>query len=319
MKCQGSVVPPKKIRLMVLMIFLGFFKLAQGEQQNPEDGATSPEITTIRVFLEPSLRQVAPGGAGSFDVTASCGLDPCPAFLWTPFWDSTGIENVSTTNLGDQDTTLEFTAKGGGVASQIKQMRLFGFPMPFARSGPLSRHFETFIQAFPAMRGAQQAKVTRLIGGKATVRILANADSPDLQKSVTEGPSLLVLPAVTLDFGSQLIGLPPLARTITLINRGDEEVVISEMQTTSNDTFDFSHKVGGIPLTIPPKRSSTYRWKFFPRSPPGPKTAFLNIKGNGAANTFSIRLQGESSAAEAAIAISKPPETADPGAEKLGR
>ncbi len=296
MKCQDRVVPPKKSKLMVLLILLGSLNLAQREQENPEDGQATPEITTIRVSIQPSLRQVAPGGSGSFDVTASCGVDPCPVYLWTPLLDSTGIKSASSSNLGEQQTTLGFTTKSGEFISKVKQMRLFGFPMPLARSGFLTRHFDTFVQAFPAMRGEQQAEVTRVIGGKAKVRILANADSPDLQKSVGQGPALLASPAVTLDFGSQLIGFLPVARTITLANRGDEDLVISEMQTTFNDTFDFSHKAGGIPLIIPPKRSRTHRWRFFPQSPPGPKTAFLNIKSNDAARTISILLRGEAAA-----------------------
>ena len=125
MKCQDRVVPPKKSKLMVLLILLGSLNLAQREQENPEDGQATPEITTIRVSIQPSLRQVAPGGSGSFDVTASCGVDPCPAYLWTPLLDSTGIKSASSSNLGEQQTTLGFTTKSGEFISKVKQMRLF--------------------------------------------------------------------------------------------------------------------------------------------------------------------------------------------------
>ena len=162
----------------------------------------------------------------------------------------------------------------------------------------MSRHYESFVQAFPAVRGEQVESVTRVIGGRDTVRILANADTPDLQEWVAKGPFLLVSPRTAVDFGSQVINLPPVSRKITLVNRGAEDVVVTEMKTTT-DTFDFNRNAGGIPLTIRPKQSWNYTWKFFPRAPAGLERAFLQIKSNDAVSTITLELRGRSTEADA--------------------
>ena len=199
MSLQGPVIHPRKTKFSVLLVLLGFFNLAQQQTENPEDGHTPPEITTIRVFAEPSLRQVAPGNAASFEVRATCGLDPCPPYRWTVLWDSTGIENAGPSNLGGQETDLDFTTKSRVAISKIKQMRLFGLPIPFSKSPDLVRYFDTFVQVFPAVTGEQPGEVTKVMGGKAKVRILANADSAELQTWVAQGPSLLVSPSSLSD------------------------------------------------------------------------------------------------------------------------
>ena len=239
MKVGDSSVLSKKIKLLVLLVLVGLFNLAPQEEdccRNAEDGQASPEIITMRVTMDPSIIGVDPEASDTFNVSATCGALPCPPFLWTPLWDATGIETASFTNRESEQTILGFTSKAVDF-TRIEQLRLFGFPIPYATQVINTRLFyDAFVDAFPSIRAEQVENVTRIIGGQATVRILANADSPDLQAFTAQGPFLLVSPSATADFGSGVIGLPPKSLSIKLLNRGNEDVVMTEIQATSNET-----------------------------------------------------------------------------------